>query len=57
MDHVARRASEALGFMNTARPEKPLSLLMALDTDLVAHGNRRRRPLGKAHHATEGFAS
>ena len=57
MDHVARCASEALDVMNTARPEKPLPLLMALETGIVAHGNRRWRPLRKSNHAPKGFAS
>jgi len=56
MDHVARGASEALGGMNTTRPEKPIPLLMALETDIVAHGNRRWRPLRKSTHTLEGFA-
>ena len=57
MDHVARGASEALDATNTARPEKPLPLLMALETGIVLHGNRRWRPLCKSNHAPIGFAS
>lgn len=57
MDHVARCASEALGGMNTTRPEEPLPLLMALETGIVAHGNRRWRPLRKSNHTPECFAS
>ena len=57
MDRVARGAIEALGGMSTARPEKPLPLLMALETGIVAHGNRRWRPLCKSNHSPEGFAS
>jgi hypothetical protein len=53
MDHVARGASEAFAGMNTARPEKPIPLLMALETDIVAHGNRRWRPLRKSTHTLE----
>jgi hypothetical protein len=53
MDHVARCASEAVDVMNTARPEEPLPLLMALETDIVAHGNRRWRPLRKSNHTRE----
>ena len=53
MDHVARCASEALYVMNTARPEKPIPLLMALETDIVAHGNRRWGPLRKSAHTLE----
>jgi hypothetical protein len=56
MDRVARCASEAVGGMSTARPEKPLPLLMALETDIVAHGNRRGRPLRKSNHTRECFA-
>lgn len=47
MDRVARGASEPLDVMSTARPEKPTPLLMALETDIIAHGSRRWRPLGK----------
>ena len=53
MDHVARCASDALGGMNTARQEKPIPLLMALETDIVLHGNRRWRPLRKSSHTYE----
>jgi len=57
MDRVAGCASEALGLMNAAAPEKPLPLLMALETDLVAHGSRRWRPLRESIHSGEAFAS
>jgi hypothetical protein len=57
MDRVARCASDALGVMNTPRPEKPIPLLMALETDIVLHGNRRWRPLRISNHTREGFAS
>jgi len=53
MDRVARCASETSGGMSTTRPEKPLSLLMALETDIVLHGNRRWRPLGKSTQTLE----
>ncbi len=57
MDRVALGASEAVGLMRAARPEKPLPLLMALETDIVLHGSRRWRPLRESNHAREGFAS
>ena len=47
MDRVAICASHAFHGMSTAGPEKPLPLLMALEADIVAHVNRRCRPLGK----------
>ena len=43
--------------MSTAFPEKPLTLLMALETGIVAHGKRRWRPLRKSHNTLQGFAS
>jgi len=57
MDHVARCASEAVVLMNTARPEKPFSLLMALETGIVEHVNRRGRTLRESNQTREGFAS
>lgn len=56
MDRVAICASHALVGMGAAGPEKPLPLLMALETDIVAHVNRRCRPLGKETHTRGGFA-
>ena len=53
MDHVAICASDALVGMSTAGPEKPLSLLMALEAGIVALGNRRCRPLGKSNHTRQ----
>jgi hypothetical protein len=53
MDCVARGASQALVGMSATRPEKPVSLLMALETDSVALGNRRWRPLRKSTHPRE----
>ena len=53
MDHVARCARDALGGMNTTRPEEPIPLLMALETDIALHGNRRWRPLRKSNHTRE----
>jgi hypothetical protein len=42
--------------MNAAAPEKPLPLLMALEAGIVAHGNRRWRPLRESIHSGEAFA-
>ena len=53
MDRVAICASDALGGMSTPRPEKPIPLLMALEADIVAHVNRRCRPLRKSNHPRE----
>ena len=53
MDRVAICASNALVGMSTAGPEKSLSLLMALETGIVAHVNRRCRPLGKSNHTRQ----
>ena len=57
MDRVACCASEAFGGMNTTRPEKPIPPLMAFETDIVAHVNRRCRPLRKSNHPREYFAA
>jgi hypothetical protein len=43
--------------MNTARPEKPVPLLMALETGIVLYGNGRWRSLRKSDHPLKGFAS
>lgn len=56
MDRVALGASDAVGLMRTARPEKPLPLFMALETDIGALGNRRWRPLRESNHTPEGLA-
>ena len=47
MDHVAGCASQTLNGVHTVLPKEPIPLLMALETDIVAHGNRRWRPLRK----------
>jgi len=57
MDRVALDASDAVGVMRAARPEKPLPLFMALETDLVLHGNRGCRPLRESNLPRVGFAS
>jgi hypothetical protein len=57
MDRVAIGAGDAFGGVNAAGPEEPIPLLMALETDIVAHVNRRCRPLGESNHTREGFSS
>ena len=57
MDRVALDASDAVGLMRAARPEKPLPLFMALETDLVLHGSRGCRPLRESNLPRVGFAS
>jgi hypothetical protein len=51
--HVARCASEAFFGMNTARPEKPLPLLMALETGLAALVRSILGTFRKSNHAFE----
>jgi hypothetical protein len=53
MDRVTRRASQALNGVHTVLPEEPVPLLMAFETGLVLHGNRRCRSLRIANHTLE----
>ena len=53
MDRMAGGASEVVDVVNTVGPEKPVPLLMALETDIVAPGDGVWRPLGKANHTLE----
>ncbi len=57
MDRVALGASDAVGVMRAATPEKPLPLLMALETDLVLHCSRGWRPLRESNLTGMGFAA
>lgn len=54
---VACCASEVFDGMNTVIPEKPIPLLMALETGLVALVSRICGPFRKSNHAFECFAS
>jgi len=53
MDRVAIGAREAFGGMNTAGPEEPLPLLMALETDLAALVRGILGTFRKSNHALE----
>jgi len=57
MDRVALDASDAVALMRAAIPEKPLPLLMALETDPVLHGSRGCRPLRESNLPRVGFAA
>ena len=54
---VARCASEVFDCMNTVIPEKPIPLLMALETGLVALVSRICGPFRKSNQTLEFFAS